>query len=294
MNTIKIFLLLFLGYFFISCYKTENEPAVNVIKSFDVYGFIPYTGYIKNGTTIKTNYQGLEVYLQTIGVKKVNLIYENRLIDFPTGNLKEGVPNIKNITDLATAALNDPNTLVSLDIEGWNRFSTSTPIKYVEVMDIFKKANKVSKVGFYAIAPQATFSWTADVAAKYDNLNKTYASVAAVVDIFSPTLYNFDGHDNLVWKKSAEYNIDQSKKYGFANKSIIPYITPEVANTGGLKTFLSYDEMFFRLQMLYDLGANGCIIWTSSQTRDANGNPIIFDETSGWGKAIKDFLSSHK
>ena len=290
----KIFLLLFLGYFFNSCYKTETEPAVTPVKSFDVYAFIPYTGYIKNGTTIKTNYQGLEAYLQTLGVKKVNLVYENKLIDFPTGNLKEGVANVENITAIANSALNDPNTLVSLDIEGWNRFSTSTPSKYVEVMDIFKKANKVSKVGFYAIAPQATFSWTADIAAKYDNLNKTYAPVAKLVDYFSPTLYNYDGNDNVLWRKSAVYNIEQSKKYGFANKSIIPYLTPEVANTSGLKTFLSYDEMLFRLQILSDLGANGCIIWVSSQTRDANGNPIIFDETSGWGKAIKDFVNNHK
>lgn len=306
MNAFKICFLLFMGGLFGSCSKTESEVIVSpkkpviVIKptgpkTFDVHGFIPYKGYIKGEATVKTNYQGLETYLQTIGVQRVNLVYENRLIDFPTGNQKEGVVSVEKITAIATAALNEPCTLVSLDIEGWDRFSAATPAKYSEVMKIFRKTNSVSKVGFYAIAPQATFSWSENTATKYDNLNKTYAGVAAVIDHFSPTLYNFDGNDNELWRKSAVYHISQCRKYGFVDKPIIPYITPEVTDkVTKITTFLSYDEMTYRLQTLSDLGTNGCIIWVISQTRDVNGKPIIFDENTGWGKAIKDYIAGRK
>lgn len=59
----------------------------------------------------------------------------------------------------------------------------------------------------------------------------------------------------------------------------------------GMTTLLSFDEMMSHLLTLYKLGADGCFIWTSSQTRDSNGNKFYIDVNSGWGKAIVDFIA---
>jgi hypothetical protein len=52
--------------------------------------------------------------------------------------------------------------------------------------------------------------------------------------------------------------------------------------------------MLTRLQTLYDLGADGCIVWASSGDRTLDGTMPVFDRNSGWGKALADFAAAHK
>lgn len=267
-----------------------NKPGE---KTFNVYGFIVYGGYTQNGQTVNSSYQQLQQYLLSFGIKKLNLIYENKLLDYPNGDIGNGIPNINRIDSLGNEAKNDPNTPVSLDLEGWYRFDTvMTPRRLITVINEFKKVNSSSQVGLYATVPQNTYGYSSTIN-KYDKFNKAYSAVAASVDYFSPSLYNYNGSDTSAWNKAAVYNINACNQYQFPAKRILPYITPEVTQNG-VTTLLSYDEMLNHLQTLYNLGAEGCLIWTSSKTRDANGNKIFIDVNSGWVKAIKDFIASHQ
>lgn len=274
-----------------SIVKAAN--GLNVQKPFKVYGFIVYGGYVQNGVNVNANYQQIQQYLSAFGFNKLNLIYEQNLLDYPGGVMANGVPNIGRIDSLANLAKADPSTLVSLDMESWNRFDTvATPPKYIQVINYFKSVDTLSQLGLYATVPQNTYGYTAAIHTTYDKYNKGYASVAAAVNYFSPSLYNYNGIDSVAWKNAAAYNVQACTLYGFSSKKILPYITPEVT-LNGVKTLLSYDDMMLRLQNLYNLGADGCIIWTSSSTRDANGNKIYVDVNSGWAKAVKDFILSH-
>ncbi|MVN20467.1 hypothetical protein [Mucilaginibacter arboris] len=258
---------------------------------FQVYSFIVYAGYTENGTIVKASHQELQQYLRAYGFQDLNLIYEQKMLDYPGGDKKNGVPNPERIQALAQTARVYPNTPVSLDLEGWDRWDTiKTPSRMIEVINAFKKTNKVSKIGLYATVPPNTYAYSENIS-RFDKVNKAYSAVAASVDYFSPSLYNYDT-DTVNWNKAAIYNINACKKYNFPGKPILPYITPEV-NHKGVKRMLTYDEMMGHLQMLYSLGAKGVLLWTSSGMRDEQGQKIYVDINTGWAKAVKDFIANH-
>lgn len=259
---------------------------------FKVYAFIVYAGYTQNGTDVKASYKQLSRYLLNYGINGYDLIYEQKMLDYPDSKKENGVPNISRIDSLALRAMGFANTPVSLDLEGWKRFDTiKTPKQMLEVIGEFKKVNELSQLGLYATVPQNTYAYDANIS-RYDKVNKAYASVAAAVDYFSPSFYNYSGTDTVAWNKAAVYNMEACKKYNFPDKPILPYLTPEI-NINGVKTMLTYDEMMNHLQTIYRLGASGCLIWTSSGMRDANGNKIYIDINSGWLKAVRDFMATH-
>lgn len=281
--------LAFIALVFIS-YKAAAQNA-EARHPFKVYSFIVYGGYMQNGAQVKASYKELEQYLLGYGMQKLDLIYEQRVLDYPGGDKKNGVPNSERMATLARAASAEPNTPVSLDLEGWNRWDTvKTPSRMIEAINEFRKTNKDAKIGLYATVPQNTYAYSENIS-RYDKINRAYSAVAAAVDYFSPSLYNYDA-DTVNWNKAAKYNMAACKKYGFPDKLMLPYITPEV-NLKGVKRMLTYDEMMNHLQTLYNLGASGVLIWTSSATRDADGNKIYIDVNSGWLKAVRDFMASH-
>lgn len=261
-------------------------------KLFKVYAFIPYAGYMQGSTAVPAKFDKLQDYLATLGIAKYNLIYESRITDYPDGNKTHGVINRSKLDPLAKLASAEPGVIVALDLEGWNRFDTlHTPAKLLNAIGAFKEIDPAAQVGLYATVPQDTYGYPKDTAF-YNRLNKAYSSVAAAVDYFSPSLYNYKTTDNQEWKKGVVFNLEACKKYGYPDKKILPYITPEV-NVNNERRMLDYSEMMYRLQTLYDLGADGCLIWGSSGMRDAAGNRIIVNENEGWLKAVKDFLKQH-
>jgi hypothetical protein len=286
MRSVKILLLLVAVGF--------NAPAQQARQPFKVYGFIVYGGYMQNGMPVNAGYKELQAYQAHFGILKYDLIYESKMLDFPNGDKANGIVNVRKMDSLAVRALTEPDILVSLDLEEWKRFDTlNTPKRILEAIHIFRNTNSRSKVGLYATVPQNTYGYN-DKISRYDQWNKAYSAVAAAVDYFSPSLYNYNNTDSVEWKKAAAYNIAACRKYGYPDKKILPYITPEVTHKEkGLTTMLTFKEMLFRLQTLYDLGADGCLIWTSSGTRDANGKKLYINENEGWFKAVKDFAVAH-
>jgi len=255
---------------------------------FTLYAFVVYAGYLDNGRQVRASYPEIRAYLERFGIKSYNLLYENRLLDYPGGDKTNGIPNNTKLMALALDAIGNPTEPVSLDLEGWKRFDTlRTPRRLIETIQRFKQYNPVSKVGLYAAVPQDTFGYD-DSVSRYDKWNKAYQSVANAVDYFSPSLYNYRDTSGTQWKKAAVYNIEACKKYGYPFKKILPYVTPEV-KLNGVSVFLSYEQMLFRLKTLYELGADGCLIWTSSGMHDAYGGKPFLDAGSGWLKAVIDF-----
>jgi hypothetical protein len=275
--------------------STDTVKVTNAVKkSFNIYGFIVYGGYVQSGANVSASYAQIQQYLLPFGIKKLNLLYEAKLLDYPNGDMANGVPNVHRIDSLASQALADPTTPVSFDTEGWNRFDTvKTPSRLISVVQDFKLINNVSPVGFYSSIPLNTYGYTTTLHASYDKYNKGFASVATEVNYFAPSLYNYNGVDSVAWKNAAAYNVQACSLYGYPTKKIYPYITPEVT-VNGVTSFLSYNDMMLRLQNLYALGADGCFVWTSSATRDANGKLIYVDVTTGWAKALVDFIAAHQ
>ncbi|WP_158994216.1 hypothetical protein [Mucilaginibacter sp. L196] len=279
---------------FIICVLTFTSGfAQNAKHAFRVYGFIPYAGYFQNGQPKAASFNVMQQYLATLGISKYNLIYESRIANFPDGNKTHGVIDTPRLQGFAKLASLEPEVLVALDLEGWNRFDTvNTTRKLIDAVNTFKAINKQSPVGFYATVPQDTYGNPKDTVL-CNKLNKAYANVAAVVDYFSPSLYNYRGAGRDEWKKEVLYNVAACKKYGYPQKKIIPYITPEITINGHTE-LLNYDEMLYRLNTLYELGVDGCLLWTSSGTRDADGKRPFVNEDEGWLKAVKDFIRQHK
>jgi hypothetical protein len=231
--------------------------------------------------------------LAALGIQKVNLVYQKRIVDFPNGKESEGIPNKGNIERIALEASKEPGVPVSLDIECWERHDLSrTPERFIEAIDLFKSFNKVSKVGLYATVPQNTYGWLSDLHERYDALNAAYVGVAEKVDYFSPSLYNYGNQDNETWAKCAAFILSAAKKYS-ADKKIIPYLSPEffpnVKKGEKATRWLSYDDMMFRLKTLRRLGAAGCILWTGSGSRDDQGQLTVFDPKMDWVRAVVDF-----
>jgi hypothetical protein len=262
-------------------------------KTFTIYEFIPYRDHVMAGSAVPS--PQLEQYLDSLNIHHIKVIYMKRF-------LTDGKPDDKEIEDIAKAAISSPKTPVSFDTEFGNRFTPETVIPGVsQILDTYHRYNTVTPVGVYATAPQNTYAWKPDIK-RFDALNKEYATIAQKVDFLSPVLYNYEGADTTAWQRAAVYNMAAAKSYN-TGKPILPYINVTVrlqspgkddSDQHGPVRTLTEAEMLTRLQTLYDLGANGCIVWASSKDRTIDGNMPIFDRNSGWGKALADFAKAHQ
>ncbi|MCE0780833.1 hypothetical protein [Pseudomonas sp. NMI542_15] len=258
-----------------------------ISSAFEIYGFIPYTSKVVGNEIVSG--RPSDNWFRNLGIKPIKLVYEDRLLDRPdnsTGN-SNAVINVDKVTRIAKESGQSRDVMVSLDLESWNRFSSETPSRYLKVLQIFREANPDAIVGFYSTVPQNTYVWREEKRGHYDGQNEKYATVADAVDYFSPSLYNYSLNDFESWKKGAEYNIEAAKKYS-RTKKIFPFITPEVEDNGRSR-WLSYDEMMSRLKLLKSLGADGCVLWASSRSRDSSGKRPVLDPKAGWLKAVVDF-----
>jgi len=265
------------------CGLARSQEAAPQKGHFTIYGFIVY----RDVTSPASASSGVLASVQRYGIQPVDLVYEQRLLDVDKASPRDAKINPDKIDTVAKDALKNPGELVALDIEDWNRFDTAhSPALYLQVLKEFQRANPKSKVGLYGIVPQVTYGWSDDVPVKYDKLNASYKQVAEAVSYFSPSLYNWErALTDESWERAAKYAIDAAHAYD-ASKPVIPYITPEVTRNGNT-SFLSYDQMLFRLQTLKRLGVDGCIIWTGTASgRKAGGT---FDPSQGWAKAVVDF-----
>jgi hypothetical protein len=253
--------------------------------AFEIYTYLPY----KAAPLLDHNKQLAQKLYTDHNIKKVKLIYDENLLIIPPHPIdrKHATPAPQKIHLVASKHAEQNDSIISLDLESWNRFDTDTPDKILQILKEYRAVNPNAILGLYATAPQNTYKWDPTKFTFYEKMNAQYLGVAQAVDYFSPSLYNYSGKDFANWLEGAKYNISAAKKYS-KTKKIIPYITPEVS-IDGVTSWLSYDEMLIRLKALDTLGADGCIIWGSSRSRDISGARPVLDPTSGWFKAVLDF-----
>jgi hypothetical protein len=252
-------------------------------KPFVIFAFVPYSRHVQDGAVVQG--RPPPEFWQALGVRPIDLVYEERLLDYPGGHKEAAVPDREKIEAVARAALQEPGVPVSLDMESWNRFDTAhTPARIIEVLQLFRAINQESPLGLYATVPQNTYARGHLEANKYATLNRAYAPVAKEVSYFSPSLYNYSGRDLSLWRDSARFNLAQARRYG-EGKPIYAYLTPEIGGGAGTR-WLSEKEMEERLDFIEERGADGCIVWASSQSRDEKGEPPVLDPRHWWLKAV--------
>lgn len=260
------------------------------ISAFEIYGFIPYDYTVKGGEVVEGRPRN--EWFESLGIKPIDVVYERRMIDVTKDIMgkKSFTLNHDMMKDVAVGRGRKKSTIVSLDLESWDRFDEKTPGRLLEAIKVFREVNPEATLGIYATVPQNTYKWRSGRKKNYDALNAKYAEVADAVDYFSPSLYNYSKDDFDSWLEGARYNIAAAKKFS-STKKVIPYITPEIWDDGYTR-WLSYDEMTRRLMALRSLGADGCIVWASSQSRSISGEKPKLDPGYGWLKAVVDFGKS--
>jgi hypothetical protein len=275
----------FTSLFFLLYFSISNAWCITpVVPKFTVYAYIPWK--IKT----KANQQALSDYFSTKGIKPIYVMYENTYFN-------HGTLSLKKIKELALLTSQNPDTPVSFDMEFGDRFKPETVIPRIKtILHYFRHYNSKSLVGIYATIPQNAYGLPKNTLA-YNTLNRKYDTLIHDIDFISPSLYNYNGHDFNSWYAFARFTMTQAKQYK-PNKPIIPYISPIVrlgpsllAKNGNLVEELTEQEMSKRLQTLADLGASGCIIWASSQDRTKDGEFPQFSPSSGWGKAVTEFIA---
>lgn len=265
-----------------------NETQAHAARKFIIYAYIPW----KKAVDKKNNTDDFSIDLKKNGILSIKIIYEN---DY----LLQGKISLEKIKKITTETFNQPAVPISFDLEFGNRFKPETVIPKIKaILTAYHDFKPRAPVGIYAVMPQNTYGWKPNRHV-YDQLNAQYKVLINDVDFISPSLYNYNGHNLKAWELSARDQFQAAHKY-FKGKPIIPYISPiyrigkfvKIKN-GTLVEVLDEKAMAARLKLLYALGASGCIIWASSQDREANGQIPTFSPNKAWGKAIVEFIKLH-
>lgn len=268
---------------------TSSLLTISNVYAFDIYGFIPWKTHITTNGSVVSNFSLTKQYITQQGLKPIKVVYHKYF-------LTNDQPDPEKIRKIAEDSKLSPHIPISFDIEIGNRFAPKTVLPIVEeTLRLYHHYGGAAPVGVYALLPQNTYGGKLDnrKTVLYTDLNKKYESIAKQVDFLSPVFYNYNQKNIDLWKKSVDFNMAESKKYAKKyNLKIIPYITSTYAERKE-KYYVEQmtgKEMQQRLSYLKNMGADGVIIWESSQgfERSSNGKPAI-DFSKGWAKVVKDF-----
>lgn len=278
-------------------------------RRFQVGEYLKFRRYRdSSGTVQSTNDYLDDAWFEGLGLLPINLVYASRYLDGKGLAATLNADRLHNIAIEANSAFP-----VSLDAEEWdkNRLhpdaltsnGKSIVQNLIEVVRTFKQANPAAQVGLYSEVPQNTYGFSDSTASVYDKLNLKYAAVAAEVDCYSPSLYNYDHYDGTPasdqrWAQSAEYAVHACKMLDDINrttKPILAYISPGWSDGEKKSRYLSHEQMLFRLDTLKKLGASGCILWLSSGAKEPESNEsLVLDPNTGWLKAAVEFARNNK
>lgn len=265
--------------------------------AFDIYGRVPWS--IKQGDALITNQQEVKEILSKRGIQQIDVVYHNRI--FTNGQVDS--EKIKKIAEESNKNAHIP---VSFDIELSNRFKPDTVLPIINtVIDLYRAYGGKAKIGLYANLPQQTYGGgklNNEMKQKYIELNKHYESLALKVDFLSPSFYFYDNEDIALWKKAVDFNMEQSKKIAKKyNLKIYPYVTNAFITSkvdpitkGWTVKLLTCKQMHETIRYVESRGADGVIIWNSSNVLDENGVKPIIQLHQSWFKGINSFDRSCK
>lgn len=264
----------------------HSDTASKEKKSFKIFDAI---GYLNRPNLTKE------------GLTKINLIYEVRLTQKDSMNPRVSIIDTSKVIARAKEALLKPDELICFDIEEWwgIRDTKEVTRRYKEVVDVFRKYNKVSKIGFYGIGPldlnnsrllnnndyeKAFKGWTF----KNDLLSPS----REYMDVLFPSLYIVNNEDMATWVKDLELSIQDARK---SNKSIYAYIWPQyydAPKSPEYKKFIDPATWTFILENCYRL-CDGVVIWSSST--DENKAIVTWGDPKmmPFWEATKAFIKKH-
>lgn len=289
--------------------QTIPAIAVNCEKQFTVFHYLKARAFIdEKGYQSTTSYIDNRWFADR-NIQPVNLYYNLVSCDNSTPQICQ--PNFAEIEKVAVAADPTGATPTIMDLEAWDRYRFNPTLKtpnsksivenLSESLAAFRQRQPSASLGMYAGVPQNTYGRTTTAELEgFQKLDPQYQRVADLVDYFAPSLYNYN-YDGTTqgderWRMSAEFSLKESNILG-PNKPVYPFISPfwdkTIDGNQKIKVELTYQQMKFRLQTLKDLGANGCVLWMSSGTRDPNDSrkPYAIDSTQGWFKAVMEMAS---
>jgi len=265
--------------------------------AFTIYSFVPYRYHVDKYGKKVDGYSRAEQALYEVGTKKIKVLYENQF-------LTNKQPDVEKIKKIVEDTKKNPEIPISFDIEVGNDRKPETVLPIVlKTLKLYHYLGGQAKVGVYSLLPVSTEGEMLSDARipGYQLLNKKYEPIAELVDFLSPVIYNYNIRDPRIWKKIIDINMAESHKY--ANKynlEIYPYITasyyfPEKDPKTGMRYVEPLTDIEMRDRLLYfkQKGADGVILWESSETRQKNGSKPLMDFKSNWAKGVSDFIQKN-
>jgi hypothetical protein len=236
--------------------------------------------------------------LSTSGVHNFYLVYPNHLIHPDPNNQSDLIPYPDSIQALAARLLGLSSIPVSFDIESWSYSSSQLPTtisNLLQVMDIFRQVNPVSKIGYYGVVPNDAYTWQNIQPAgsakyiKWQQLNAALTPIADSVDYFFPSFYTFD-NDTASWRALVNATLDETHRYS-RSIPIYAYVWPQYHDgQPNQLEFVDTTVWRYELETLYNL-ADGIVIWSSN--KGPNGSVLAWDESQPWWQVTQSFIREH-
>lgn len=241
-------------------------------------------------------YDGIRQYnkpnLNKYGIRSINIIYEDSLLD-------RGVINYKKLdNEIRKASKNqDP---ICLDIESWDLRDGNYKIngkKYISVFDYFKKKLPGRKIGYFGMLPHRDLylykqkGGSKNVSKlsfqdQWSSMNTNIKYITQNNDIAFPSFY-FRNKNMKVWKWVTEQQISKLKEIN-PNIPVYGFIWPQYWSS----EFVSANDWRFQLETLYQL-CDGVVIWGPSKNID-DRKPISWDNNREWWKETLSFIKRYR
>lgn len=235
--------------------------------------------------------------LSSFGIKEFFLFYEDELLDKYTSGNRINKNKIRNAANTSYKQVGVP---VCLDIETWelddaNRDASLS--KYLKVIEIFKRYNNISKVGFFGVfpmdSPHAEYSFKNDlreavIMPKWHESNNFTKKIGRKLDVFYPVFYT-RYQDREIWIKIVKEKTAKIREINTSAK-IYGFIWPQYYTNDSKYKFISREVWREQLETLYKY-CDGAVIW--SHYLGPDGYPINFDYQMDWFQETIDFIKDY-
>lgn len=245
-----------------------------------------------------TMYRNKPTDVVTKGFIPLNIIYEQEF--YTDSKILPEFPPEKKIREKAKEAF-EKSDLVNIDIEKWklpNKNSKENNIDwYVRVAKQMKQEAPGLRLGFY-VGPPLIEYWRAvgdENSEDYKDWQRDNDKVKPILDEVSVLFPNLYTHypDRRGWIKQANAQIKEAKRLA-GGRPIYPTIWMRYhpGSNGGLleNQYLPADYFRFQLETIYQLGADGVVIWGGWDFDNPKGGKLMWDENRVWWQETRQFL----
>ncbi|MDR6733828.1 hypothetical protein [Sphingobacterium sp. 2149] len=229
--------------------------------------------------------------LTKFGLKNINIIYEDSLLD-------AGVINFKKM-DRAISRVSRNNDPICLDIESWDLRDEKYKInakKYIEVLKYFKMRLPKRKIGYFGMLPYRDLLLYQEKLTpnnlsknsyleKWGRMNDHISYFTKTQDIAFPSFYTRNKNMEL-WNWVKEQQISKLKALD-PSIPVYGFMWPQYWNS----EFLSGSDWAYQLESLYKI-CDGVVIWSPPFNSD-DRKTIKWDSGRAWWKETLKFIRRH-